>query len=358
MKNKKRVLVEMSGGVDSSVSAYLLLKKGYDCIGATMKLWSGQDCVKSFNKKKSCCSLNDVLDAKYVAKQLGIPSRVIDMAGEFRKEVIDYFCNEYQRGKTPNPCVVCNNRIKFGKMLDVAKDLGCDYIATGHYAKVEYDEKSKRFKIKRPKDLVKDQSYFLFGLNQDQLSKTVFPMGNYTKQEARSIAEDLGLKVSDKPASQDACFIKEKGYADFLKNEINAQPGLIVDKNGKVLGAHNGVEGFTIGQRKGLEISYSHALYVLEINREKNQIIVGKEDDLKKRELIVDGVNWVGIGALKESRKAKVKIRYQHPLSDAEISRLNGKVKVKFDQPQLAITPGQAAVFYEGDEVLGGGWIV
>lgn len=356
---KKRVVVAMSGGVDSSVAAELLCRAGYDVIGISIKFWTKEFCAKG--KPKSCCSAKDLSDARFVAGQLGIPFYAVDLSKQFKEEVMDYFCKEYSTGRTPNPCIVCNNKIKFGSLLRKAKELDADYIATGHYAKVCYNKKSRRFVLKRGKDRAKDQSYVLFGLRQGQLELTILPLGSYLKSEVRQISKKLGLKVAEKPESQEICFVWDNNYPEFLKNTygIKPEPGRIITEDGKFLGTHPGVIFFTIGQRRGLGLGGNKGpLYVVGIDVKKNLVIVGGREELKKKVLFADGLNWMSIKKLEKAVAVKAKIRYNHQPAPAVIHpQGEASVKVIFDRPQSAITPGQAAVFYRGDVLLGGGWI-
>jgi len=364
---KPRVVVAMSGGVDSSVAAALLVKKGFDAIGVSMKLWPSEFCGRQ--KPKSCCSTRDLEDARFVAGSLGIPFYAFDLSKEFKKEVMDYFCREYSLGRTPNPCIVCNNKIKFSKLFEKAKELDADYLATGHYARVSYDSKNKRYTLKQGKDKGKDQSYVLFGLRQDQLASTIFPLAGFLKSEVRQLSKKFGLKTAEKKESQEICFIWDNDYPGFLRTKYGLKPeaGKIVNKDGKVLGSHSGVINFTIGQRKGLGLGGSKKpLYVTDIDANENRIIVGGLEDLEKDTLFADDVNWInypGVGArhavpLQAPIKVKAKIRYNHTPAAAVVTPVTASsVKVVFDKPQSAITPGQAVVFYKGDEVLGGGWI-
>ena len=355
---KRKVVVAMSGGVDSSCAAAMLLAQGYDVIGVTLKIWDTKDC--GAEKKKSCCSLRDVEDARKVAGKLGIPFYVLDCSAEFDKKVIEYFCLEYLKGRTPNPCVVCNVGIKFGYLLNKAKGLGASYLATGHYAKVEYDQKNNKFLLKRSADPKKDQTYVLYGLTQEVLSQVLFPMGAHTKSSVRETAKWFGLCVADKQDSQEICFVDQNDYGAFLEKKLGGKikPGKIVDKSGKVLGEHKGICFYTIGQRKGMGVASKHPLYVIQIDAEKNNIVVGTAADLKKKKFVVNNLNWISGGPPKPIFNAEVKIRYNHPGAPAEI-RLSedNSAEVEFETPQQAVTPGQAAVFYKGDVVLGGGWI-
>lgn len=353
----KKVLVAMSGGVDSSVAAYLLEKQGYEVAGATMRIWQNRGLSKD---SRSCCSIDSANDARRVCQKLGIPHYLLNLDKEFKNYVIDYFKDEYVRGRTPNPCIVCNGKIKFDIFLEKALAMGFDLIATGHYANVGYSRKEKRYFLKQGKDRKKDQSYALFQLTQKQLGHLLLPLGKLTKNEIRRIAKRRGLAVHDKPDSQEICFIPDNDYAKFLRENfgVKDKEGLIKNQRGETLGKHKGFFHFTIGQRRGLNIAYSHALYVIKINPKKNEIIVGPKEAKLGKEFTVSGINWlVDTGRLKKF-EAFVKIRYAHKRAKAKIEKLSrGKARVKFLKPQESITPGQAAVFYKGDRVLGGGWI-
>jgi tRNA-uridine 2-sulfurtransferase len=355
---KQRVVVAMSGGVDSSTTAWFLKEKGYEVIGATM-------CIGMMDKTQGgparCCGLGDIEDARRVALQLEIPFYVFHLREEFEKEVIQYFCEEYIKGRTPNPCILCNERMKFGSFLKMALELEADFIATGHYARLDFDERIGRTLLKKGVDRRKDQSYVLFSLTQDQLRHTLFPLGEHRKEEVRKKALQLGLRVHDKPESQEVCFIQESSYHSFLSERLkeSIEPGPIVDREGNVLGKHKGIPFYTIGQRRGLRLAKGKPLYVIGIDREKNGIVVGGEEEVYGDTFIVDSVNWiVPQKMISSSHNTQVKIRYNHPGSEASISpKGEGELEVKFKSPQKAITPGQAAVFYDGETVLGGGWI-
>jgi tRNA-specific 2-thiouridylase len=354
---KKRVVVAMSGGVDSSTTAWLLKEEGYEVIGATM-------CIGMMDKARGgparCCGLTDIEDARRVALQLEIPFYVFHLREEFEKEVIQYFCEEYARGRTPNPCILCNEKVKFGSFLKKALELQADFIATGHYAKLDFDRGAGHYFLRRGVDQKKDQSYVLFSLTQDQLRHTLFPLGNYRKNEVRKRALQLGLRVHDKPESQEICFIQEPSYHSFLSERLEKAfgSGPIVDQDGKVLGKHKGIPFYTIGQRRGLRLAKGKPLYVIRIDREKNLVVVGGEDEVYGNSFIVDSLNWIVPREMIPFHQTQVKIRYNHPGSEASISpRGEDELEVTFKSPQKAITPGQAAVFYDGETVLGGGWI-
>jgi tRNA-specific 2-thiouridylase len=354
---KKRVVVAMSGGVDSSTTAGLLKEEGYEVIGATM-------CIGMMDKAQGgparCCGLTDIEDARRVALQLEIPFYVFHLRDEFEKEVVQYFCEEYAKGRTPNPCILCNEKVKFGSFLKKALELEADFIATGHYARLDFDQGVGHYFLRRGVDRKKDQSYVLFSLSQDQLRHTLFPLGNYRKDEVRKRALQLGLRVHDKPESQEVCFIQEPSYHSFLSERLEKSfgPGPIVDQDGKVLGKHKGIPFYTIGQRRGLRLAKGKPLYVIRIDRAKNVIVVGDEDEVYGDTFIVDSLNWIVPREMVPFHPIQVKIRYNHPGSEASISsRGEDGLKVTFKSPQKAITPGQAAVFYDGETVLGGGWI-
>ncbi|MFC1862018.1 tRNA 2-thiouridine(34) synthase MnmA [Chloroflexota bacterium] len=350
------VVVAMSGGVDSSVAAALLKEKGYQVNGITMKIWDGE--ASSTNGTHHGCygpgEEEDIEDAQKVARILEIPFHVFDLKQEYKAEVLDYFCLEYISGRTPNPCLRCNHKVKFDALLKKARDSGIefDYFATGHYARVEYNKSKHRYLLKKARDLKKDQSYFISSLSQEQLSYSLFPIGNYTKEEIRKMASDFGLGIDDKRESQD--FIAG-GYSSLVEA---AQPGPILDKQGKVLGEHKGIPFYTIGQRKGLGITNKEPLYVTDINQDKNAIIVGSKEELYRDELTASGLNWIAMEKLEQPTKVKARIRHTHEESEAMVTPLNeDRVHVKFREPQMAITPGQAVVFYHGDVVVGGGTI-
>lgn len=358
MKKEKRILAAMSGGVDSSLSAALLKAKGFDVIGATMKFWPKEDCGDDENRK-ACCSLRGIEDARHVADRLGIPHYIFDFNKEFKEEVIDYFCREYAKGFTPNPCIVCNQRIKFALLLKKADSLGCEHIATGHYAKTGYGSIRHRYFIKEGADKAKDQSYFLSFLSQAAIARSFFPLENMTKIEARRLAKYLKLGVHDKRSSQEVCFIRGH-YTDYVKNWSGEdfKEGDVVNNKGEKLGRHKGIHFYTIGQRRGLGIAFKEPLYVIKIDIRNNLIIAGTKDEVSKKAFIAEDPNWGMIRGISKPIRAFCKIRYAHKKAHATIEKLSeNKLKVVFDEPQIAPTPGQAAVFYKGDKVLGGAWI-
>lgn len=355
---KKRILVAMSGGVDSSVAAYLLKKEGHDVAGATIQTWAPQDCDKL--NTRACCSVEGVDDARSVAEKLGIPYYVFNMEKEFKAAVVDYFTGEYVAGRTPNPCIACNEKIKFKLFRTRALAMGIENIATGHYARVVQDETTGHYHVTEGMDSSKDQSYVLYGLTQEELSHLHLPLGEYRKQEIRAIAKEQGLRVFDKPDSQEICFIPSNDYATFLKNQLTLEdkPGEVKTKDGKVLGKHSGYFHFTLGQRKGLGIAHRHPLYVTRINKETNEVFVGPKEEVRSRKFRVNQVNWLQHLNGTVNWRFKVKIRSAHKRAEADVRLLeNGEVEVCFENPQESITPGQSAVFYEGDRVMGGGKI-
>jgi tRNA-specific 2-thiouridylase len=361
-----RVVIGMSGGVDSSVAAYLLKQQGYDVVGVTMKVWP-QDCLSRAEDK--CCGPQAIADARGVAHSIGIPHYVVDEGENFERLVIDYFTEEYRNGRTPNPCVMCNEKVKFGNLWGKAKSVGADFIATGHYAIVEHhaDPQSgeiNRAVLRRGKDPRKDQSYFLFSLRQAQLQRALFPLGGMEKTEIRAIARQIGLKTADKVDSQEICFVPGNDYKAFLKSHLGEKefhPGGIYDKAGNRVAEHEGIEMFTIGQRKGLPGGSPRPMYVIDIDPETSRVIVGEAEDLITGEFEIDHSLWHPSSGSEsgEPFEATVKIRYAHPGAAATIyPGENGTARVRLHIPQRAVTPGQAAVCYRGDEVLGGGWIV
>lgn len=357
MENK-RVLLGMSGGVDSSVSAILLKQQGYEVIGITMKLWEADE----DKQEGSCCNLSSTLDAKKVCDTLGIPHYTLNFKDEFQDKVIDNFICEYANCRTPNPCIECNKYLKFGAMYKKAKELGCNYIATGHYAKAEYDERYKQYVLKKSNSIKKDQSYVLYNIEKDLLSHIIFPLGNFeSKDEIREIARQNNLIVANKPDSEDICFIPDGDYKKFLEEHSDIKPkeGNIVNRQGKILGKHTGLYNYTIGQRKGLGISYKAPLFVLGFNKEKNEVIVGEEQELYRKEMKVDNVNLLLEDRIYNPIDVTVKIRYSSKQAEAVINQTEDDIiQVIFKEPQRGITPGQSAVFYIDDVVFGGGKIL
>ncbi len=351
----KRVVVAMSGGVDSSVTAALLQEQGYEVIGMTMQIWDYSETEE--NHAGSCCSLDDVYDARRVAETLGIPFYVVNFEADFRKQVVDNFCNDYFAGRTPNPCVLCNQKLKFERLLQRARELEADYLATGHYARVE--ELDGNYRLIKGVDQTKDQTYFLFTLTREQMNYVRFPLGKMTKEEVRRHAARFNLSVAEKAESQDICFVPDGDYASFLEQERGAGlcDGEIVHVDGKLLGHHYGIYRYTIGQRKGLGLTWPQPLYVVRIDLEEKRVIVGEKEHLLSTEFELYEVNW-HIPTPEEAITVHCRIRYQHQELPAEVTPLvEGRAKVVLSQPQSGITPGQAAVFYEGDLVIGGGWI-
>ncbi len=358
------MIIAMSGGVDSSTAAALLKEEGYEVIGLTMHLWDQtQDGKGSFGR---CCSPDDIHDARRVADQLGISHYVVNLKKAFEETVVNNFVEEYLKGRTPNPCIHCNDRIKFGFLLRKAKELGAEALATGHYARIvqaphRHHQKVERNLLLRGRDRNKDQSYFLFTLTQEQMDRVIFPLGEKSKAEVRQEALKLGLRVAKKAESQEVCFIPDDDYRRFLearKGNGILKPGEIVDRQGKILGFHQGLHSYTIGQRHGLGIAAPHPYYVLALDCESNRVVAGSKDELQANGLVAGGMNWISFPELEGKVEALVQIRYRHPGVPAVISPLGeGKVRADFQIPQKSVTPGQAAVFYRGDEVLGGGWI-
>jgi tRNA-specific 2-thiouridylase len=345
----------MSGGVDSAVAAGLLAREGYDVIGVTMRLWSLEN-PDAPRHKKRCCSVEDTDDARRAADALGIPHYVMNMEREFHERVVDYFVAEYGRGRTPNPCLACNEHVKFRALLDRASALDVDYLATGHYARIAHAGGS--YRLLRAVDPAKDQSYVLYTMGQAELSKTLFPVGAFRKRRIRELAAEMGLGLEDKPDSADICFVPDGDYASFIEARVPRTAGVIRDTSGAVVGTHEGITRYTIGQRRGIGVAGAQKRFVTGIYPELNMITIGEERDLMASALVAEQVNWVR-GAPDAPLRATVKIRYRTPAAPATIVLLaDASVRVTFDMPQRAITPGQAAVFYLGDEVLGGGAIL
>ena len=351
----------MSGGVDSSTAAALLKENGYEVIGVTMQIWPSQDLAAEADRFGGCCSLEAVEEARRVAERLKILHYVMNFKRVFEEKVISDFCREYGRGRTPNPCIRCNQFIKFDALLMRAKALDADFIATGHYARIEFNPSAKRFFLRKGIDPRKDQSYVLYGMTQESLQQTLLPLGGYTKEKVRQMARQWKLPVAGKPESQEICFIPDDDYGRFVKRRIKeaTRPGPILDKKGRKLGEHRGILFYTVGQRRGLGISSQEPLYVVEIEREKNALIVGREKDIYADELLAEHLNYISKDHLEESTEVKARIRYNMEEAPATVTPLsNGRVRVRFKKPQRAITPGQDVVLYQGDTVLGGGTIV
>jgi tRNA-uridine 2-sulfurtransferase len=368
---KNTIAVAMSGGVDSSTVAAMLRAEGHNVVGLTMQLWnqrrlSGHDGMPEAVQGR-CCSIDDVYDARRVAETLGIPYYVVNQEDRFERDVVRPFVQEYLSGRTPIPCSLCNNHLKFDQLLITARQIGADMLATGHYARNEYDPERGRWLLKKPTDSSKDQTYFLFGLTQEQLSRTVFPLGGMRKPEVRELAKSHGLAISmaEKPDSQEICFVPGGDYKKFLDAYLAEQgdalpdtAGEIVTTNGEVIGEHAGIHQFTVGQRKGLGVATGTPLYVIQVNGAEKQVIVGRDEELWSRTLVARNLNWIAFEALREPMRVQVKIRNKHQGAAATIEKSSSdEVTATFDDPQRAITPGQAAVFYDGDVVVGGGWI-
>ena len=363
------IAVAMSGGVDSSVVAGMLHRRGLRIVGLTMQLWNQRRLPELTPENGStgrCCSIDDVYDARFVAQHLGIPYYVVNFEQRFEEQVVKPFIDEYLAGRTPIPCTLCNNFIKFDQFLDMAAGVGAQVIATGHYARISYDQTSGRYQMRKSIDSAKDQTYFLFGLEQEQLARTQFPLGEFTKPEVRALARELGLPVAEKPDSQEICFVPNGDYAGFIDAYFREQgiaaaetSGEILDREGHVLGEHSGVHHFTVGQRRGLRVAAGEPLYVIATEPAARRVIVGRSEELLRARFTATDVNWISIAPIAAPVRAKVKIRNKHAAAWASLSPASGskRIEVHFDEPQRAVTPGQGAVFYDGDLVLGGGWI-
>lgn len=361
----------MSGGVDSSAAAAILKEQGHELVGFTMQLWNQRRGISVDENGEPlpsrCCSLDDVYDARRVAEELGFPFYVLNLEREFERDVVQPFVASYLSGETPIPCVSCNSRLKFASLDKLAESLGCDKVATGHYARVEFDETANRYRLFRGRNLDKDQSYFLWELTQEQLSRAMFPLGEMSKPEVREVARASSLAVAEKKESQEICFVPDGDYAGFIDRYLDATgsadqkpgEGEIVSASGEVMGHHDGIHHYTIGQRRGLGIAHDKPLYVINIDTPKNQVVVGSQEELLSREFTATGVNWIAFDKPEGEVRAEVRVRYRHAPEPATITPIaNDRVRVIFDEPQRAITPGQTTVFYRGDEVVGGGWIV
>ncbi len=355
----KKVMLGMSGGVDSSVAAAILLRQGYEVIGVTLQIWQDMD-EEAKKSEGGCCSLSAVDDARRVANKLGIPYYVLNFKDIFNKTVIEYFMEEYFKGRTPNPCIACNRHVKWQAMLDKAVAMGIDYIATGHYAKVVKDSASGRYILKKSVTDRKDQTYALYNLTQEQLSRTLMPVGDYSKEQIREIAKEIGLSVATKPDSQEICFISDNDYGRFLSENSSSKiiPGKFVDTNGKVLGTHKGIVHYTVGQRKGLGIAFGKPMFVVALDAENNRVILGEDSEVFADTLTASDLNFISMEGPYDGMRVSAKIRYSAKESPATIWLMGEKqVRVVFDTPQRAITPGQSVVFYDGDVVVGGGTI-
>jgi tRNA-specific 2-thiouridylase len=366
-----KIAVAMSGGVDSSAAAAMLKEAGHELVGFTMQLWNQRRGLSVDEQGEPlpsrCCSLDDVYDARRVAEDLGFPFYVLNLERDFERDVVAPFVQSYLEGETPIPCVACNSRLKFASLDRMALSVGCEKVATGHYARVSYDETAMRYRLLRGRDARKDQTYFLWELTQEQLSRSLFPLGEMSKDEVRDVARRSGLNVAEKRESQEICFVPDGDYAGFIDRYLEAEGrdgerparGEIVDTAGRTLGEHEGIHRYTVGQRRGIGLSRQLPLYVVRVEAERERVVVGHEEELLSSEFDAAGVNWVAFDEPLEPVRADVRVRYRHRESPARITPLGaGRVRVRFDEPQRAITPGQATVFYRGEEVVGGGWIV
>ena len=358
--DKKKVMIGMSGGVDSSVAAALLQEQGYEVVGVTLKLWA-EESEDSARPSGGCCSLDDINDARMVAFKLGIPHYVLNFKDAFQKDVVDYFVREYQCGRTPNPCIACNRHIKFEGLLDKALSMGFDYIATGHYAKIISNPVSSRFELHRGASVKKDQSYVLYHFTQRQLAHMLMPLGDLAKDQTREIAARYGLAIAKKPDSQEICFVPDQDYAAFIERYTGTKsiPGHFIDSKGGILGEHRGIGHYTIGQRKGLGIAFGIPMFVTRISAEDNTVTLGPEEEVYRTALIAGDLNFIEIKELSEPIGIQAKIRYSANPAPANLYPLpDGRARIEFEQPQKAVTPGQSIVFYHGESVVGGGTIL
>jgi tRNA-uridine 2-sulfurtransferase len=366
-----KIAVAMSGGVDSSAAAAILKEQGHELVGFTMQLWNQRRGISVDETGEPlpsrCCSLDDVYDARRVAEELGFPFYVLNLERDFERDVVQPFVSSYLNGETPIPCVTCNSRLKFASLDRLALSLGCEKVATGHYARVAYDAEAHRHRLFRGRNPQKDQSYFLWELTQEQLSRSLFPLGEMSKPEVRDVARTRQLAVAEKAESQEICFVPDGNYAGFIDRYLEAEgetdrlpgAGEIVNSRGEVLNQHGGIHRYTVGQRRGIGIANERPLYVISIDAEKNRVVVGEQDELLREEFTAAGVNWIAFAEPAAPVRAEVRVRYRHAAAPATITpQENGRVSIVFDEAQRAITPGQATVFYRGDEVVGGGWIV
>lgn len=357
--DKKKVVVGMSGGVDSSVAAWLLKKQGYEVIGVTMQIWQDEE-EQAQEENGGCCGLSAVDDARRVAWDLGIPYYVMNFKQEFKTHVMDYFVDEYLHGRTPNPCIACNRYVKWESLLKRSLDIGADYIATGHYAQIE-QLPNGRYALKKSATAAKDQTYALYNLTQEQLSRTLMPVGAYTKDQIRQMAEEIGLQVANKPDSQEICFIPDHDYAKFIEENTDQklETGNFVDMDGAVIGRHEGITHYTVGQRKGLNLSMGHPVFVVAIRPETNEVVIGEADDVFTDVLVCDRLNWMAVDGLHgQEMQVMAKIRYSHKGAPCVIREIGEDlVECRFMETVRAVTPGQAVVFYDGDYVVGGGTI-
>lgn len=354
----KKAIIAMSGGVDSSVAAYLMKEKGFECIGATMKLFQNEDVDVS--RENSCCSLNDVEDARSVAYSLGMPYYVFNFSERFRENVLERFVNAYENGRTPNPCIDCNRYLKFEKLFSRARELQYDYVVTGHYAHIDYDEITGRYLLRKAVDPAKDQSYVLYSLTQEQLAHVQFPLGGMNKSEVRKIAEEQGFINARKHDSQDICFVQNGSYGDFIENYTGKTypEGNFIDRDGNILGTHKGIIRYTIGQRKGLGLALKEPMYVMAVDSEANTVTLGRNEDLFTKTLTAKDINLISVSRIEKPMRVKAKVRYRHQEQWATVEQVDDDtIRLNFDEPQRAITAGQAVVLYDGDLVVGGGTI-